>query len=986
MRCRFAHRLAVAGAVLALAGWAQAKPPLQLGAGEYAVTVDNRGVSLVHGGTPISLGNYFTIFRPEYKGTLVAWTDCWEGGALTAAPDGRSATLEVTKPEAKATYGVAVSERGLRLTVSVALAATAAVGPVEYPVVQFPSELAAGATVDLLNVAGMVVESLPVAATPTRGHFGTQHGDVLVLRTPQRKVTVSCESAVGLAPFDARVPQYGQRQGIWAFSTIPVGAGTESAVTMEIAVAPPDPTREPGQIRIAPGVAATAVVTAPTPTAREKLAADELAAYLEQMTGRRLERRELAGTDVPPGAIAVGTLARTAGLVNAAELETLRRDGYLVRVAAGRAAVCGRRDVGTAIGAYAFLHHLGVRFYAPGCEVVPATRELTIPACELRQDPAYDLRVMRGNLKLGHTPKDDLMAPSEIGAKGNIVHASEFLVPYEEYGESHPEYFALQKDGKRLHGDPTAPGFNVHLCLSNPDVRRISAERMLMLVGKQSDRTFFGVSQGDGFAWCECDACKALDAEPGKVMTDRLLDYVNYVARAVAAQYPDKIIVTLAYTNATSPPPTRVMPEKNVMVQYCPYPQRTACQSHDLTCERNRQGFADLTGWLAKCPQNMYIFDYPCGYAVYQEPFGSFYAMKRKLDFYAAHGIRGLYYCGVPTTFRDLFVFVQSRLLWEPTAPVEPLIDEFMAAYYGPAAPVMRRYFDVFHREVESRPVHQMCEGPNPGLITPALAEQALKLFAEAEAAVASNRPALYRVRQEKFIVLFADLNERNPPNGRLVVPPAEFARRLAEFVRIGRDLKVGNLLRRQKSASEWLYQTTRLRTQRQPWYADPLVSRLIADPVATLALAAEQAAQQPVDGGLQLLLDGFTGCRGPEEYAHQCPPRSAIWIYGKNTPTAEMKAVFRLDAIPAAPARLVLTGQDDDKPGSVGIRVCVNGTEIFSGPNGLAERGWSSRELAIPAGVLKAGMNELRIAALNDSPAPDAGWFMLAECRVLWP
>ena len=49
---------------------------------------------------------------------------------------------------------------------------------------------------------------------------------------------------------------------------------------------------------------------------------------------------------------------------------------------------------------------------------------------------------------------------------------------------------------------------------------------MLELVEKQPDRTFFGASQGDGFAWCECDKCKALDGVPGVEMTDRLLDYV----------------------------------------------------------------------------------------------------------------------------------------------------------------------------------------------------------------------------------------------------------------------------------------------------------------------------------------------------------------------------------------------------------------------------------------------------------------------------
>ena len=77
------------------------------------------------------------------------------------------------------------------------VAATAAIGAVEYPVAQFPPALAAAATVDVYNVAGMLVESLPVAATPSRGYFGSQHGDTMVLRTPALKVVVSSASAVG---------------------------------------------------------------------------------------------------------------------------------------------------------------------------------------------------------------------------------------------------------------------------------------------------------------------------------------------------------------------------------------------------------------------------------------------------------------------------------------------------------------------------------------------------------------------------------------------------------------------------------------------------------------------------------------------------------------------------------------------------------------------------------------------------------------------
>lgn len=598
-----------------------------------------------------------------------------------------------------------------------------------------------------------------------------------------------------------------------------------------------------GSIQIAPGVTVAAVVTAADATAREKLAADEIAAYLQRIAGPELERIELAEDGVGEGVIAVGELARRAGIITQEELDAVARDGYMVRVAGGRAGICGWRDVGTVYGAYALLRELGVRFYAPECEVVPARPKLVIPECELSAAPHYEWRGMTDNMKLGQTPDDDVGDPGEIGESGSWVHSADFLVPFDTYSEEHPEYFALGKDGQRLHRDPSRHRFDVHLCLSNPDVQRVSAERMLYLIEKQPDRTFFGVSQGDGFGWCQCEQCQALDAVPGVEMADRLLEYVNFIARAVAEKYPEKRILTLAYTFATSPPPQRVKPEPNVMVQFCPYPGRVECQSHDLTCEQNRKGLADFEGWLAACPDNMYIFDYPCGYREYYEPFGSFYAMKRKLDVYAERGIRGIFYCGVPSSFRDLFVFVQSRLLWEPEADVESLIDEFMPVYYGPAAPHMRAYFDFFHAEFERRNIHQMCEGPNPGFVTPEFSHEGLDLIARAEAAAAGDDDVLSRVWAEKFCLLFADVNERNLGNGAIADSEAAFARRLAEFARIARVREIRRIARRDSEAavpSDWLRHISGLQVDADPWYEDETIDRLIAEPEKTLREARE--------------------------------------------------------------------------------------------------------------------------------------------------
>ena len=963
-----------------------AEPDLIATAGDYAARMTSSGIVVTHRGETVSLGSYFSLWTPEYKSTNISYGHVWDESRPVLSGNGRTLTLKARVLKGEAQYSVTVSEDGVKTVLKLKLDEDVDLGPSEYPAFMIPTAIVKGATVEMANVAGITFGSEPVSEVPKRGGI-LSRGDVLTLKTPSRKIVASTTSAAGLYPFDARVKQYGSRQGLWAFSTCPVSPGYESVFEAELKVLPPDPIREPGTVLIEPDTTVVAIATGPGPTVREKLAADELAVYLERISGRKLDRVELDRDAIPSGVIAVGRLARRVGIVTQEDLDEVRRDGYVVRVEQRRVGICGWRDLGTVYGAYALLRHLGVKFYASGCEVVPETQELMIPEFERRAKPFYEFRNLRRDLKLGHTPKDDMGDPREFGEPGNIVHAAAYLAPFEALCDVHPEYFAVQKDGARLHRDPEGRRFDVHLCLSSPEARGVCATRLLGWVEKQSDRTFFGVSQGDGFAWCQCDQCKAFDEVPGRVTTDRLIDYVNAVVKPVGAKHPRKRILTLAYTTATSPPPRWARPARNVMVQFCPYPGRVWCQSHDFTCEKNKAGYEDIQGWIKQCPRNMYVFDYPCGYKIWYEPFGSFYAMKRKLDFYAANGIRGLFYCGVPTNFRDLFVYVQSHLHWDPHADVEALIDEFMPAYYGAAAPQVRAYFDYLHKEVERRKVHQMCEGACPGIVTAEFSGKALAMFAKAGAAVAEDRRSLYRVRGEKLFVLFADVNERNPVNGKVADGEAAFARRLAEFARIARTMRVRVVGRREAGVvSDWLWRIARLRVEAGTWYLDPVIQRLLLAPEKTLREERQRYSQKPIPGGIQILLDAFCGGVGPQDYSYQCEPRKAVWIYAQDSKHPEMRAKFYLAEAPQGQApRLVLEAQDDDKPGAVRVQITINGKDVHAGPNPFRESGWSEADLVIPDDALRQGENEIRFRSLEPTGKRDSKWFMVSECRLLF-
>ena len=588
----------------------------------------------------------------------------------------------------------------------------------------------------------------------------------------------------------------------------------------------------------------TTIAVSTTASHREKFAAEELVSYLNKITGKELSVITVDSSKVPDGTIAIGELAVSSGMISREELGPIGEDGFVINIADNKGAICGWRDLGTVYGVYELLKQVGVKFYAEDCEIIPSKSKLKIPELRLAIKPHYDLRTIfkydvyfKGitpSMKLGYTPNDDMGYHGDLGAPGerNWVHSASFMMPYRLFGEEHPEYFALNKSSERVKPGEGPPG---HLCLSNMEMRETGAERLLHLIEKQENRTSFVVTQGDGRSnsWCQCSNCKALDAIPGDHMTDRLMDYVNYNARVVNEKYPGKKILTLAYTEATSRPPERVMPDPNVMVMYCPYPPQTPCQSHGLDCPENSQGFAELQGWIEKCPENMYIYDYPRGYRVWYEPFGSFYAMVDKMNFYASNGIKGIVQCVVPTSFTDLFVFVQGVLFWEPDADVEKLIDEFMDAYYGEAAPHMREYFNFMHNEINTRNVHQGCESPNPDLVTAEYADNALVMFDKAQNAVADDPAALYRVELEKFCLLFSDVNQRNTINDELTISMPEHSKRLAETVRIAREMeviRVGNMPN-MMNFKNWLRSVSLLTLQSEPWYYDPGVDAFLNNP-----------------------------------------------------------------------------------------------------------------------------------------------------------
>lgn len=112
---------------------------------------------------------------------------------------------------------------------------------------------------------------------------------------------------------------------------------------------------------------------------------------------------------------------------------------------------------------------------------------------------------------------------------------------------------------------------------------------------------------------------------------------------------------------------------------------------------------------------------------------------------------------------------------------------------------------------------------------------------------------------------------------------------------------------------------------------------------------------------------------------------RSATWVYGQATDYPAMQSVIVLDTPPRGTATLTIEGMDSEDRAKTPIRITVNGSQIFNGPNPLpnddlplATGTWASHNFRFDAAVLKPGRNVVRISNLASGTFGLPPFFML--------
>ena len=460
---------------------------------------------------------------------------------------------------------------------------------------------------------------------------------------------------------------------------------------------------------------------------------------------------------------------------------TLGSEEWAVKAQKNALLISGGANGGVLFGAYEFIEKaLGCRYLAPKTVYLPKKKRLVIADnFALSGKPVFKKRAMyfaqgdnqelRSWLKItGGEPYRGVLSPWRYGSFGGCHTFRRYS---QLFPKDRPEYLSMNEKGERVLShdyDDMGPG---QICLTHPEVRVIVAEQMKKLIRQDrvaarkaglSAPLLYHLSRNDVPHDCVCPGCLALLKKYKGNHSGVNLEFVNDVARRVGKEFPDVRIVTFAYMTDEKAP-EGLIAEKNVIVEIAQLGAEFSSGKRDslrsLKHPLNVRALKMIEEWKQKNISLM-IWDY---WTLYRTPFAfphvGISGLVENLKYYHSIGIDQFFAETeiTPThleSFIDLRTYVGAKLLVDPAADAQKIIDDFMKHYFGPAAKPMKEYLTLLEKAVTGE--KKAFGGFSPASATylnEKFFTETGKLFAQAEKAAANDKEILKRIGQEQIPV-----------------------------------------------------------------------------------------------------------------------------------------------------------------------------------------------------------------------------------------
>lgn len=456
------------------------------------------------------------------------------------------------------------------------------------------------------------------------------------------------------------------------------------------------------------------------------LAAKQFQAYVRRMSGAHLTIEALGADDGPRltellsrKLVILGESAASRRLgISTADLST---DGFLTETTPAYLAIVGRDDTtrawrgtgdpiesGTMHGVFAFLRDQGVRtfFEQDELDVIPQRTTIRVPVGKTRDAPFFPFRWGYSRrrdwgVKVGFGGTFDPWPSrhSFAGSRWNPVPCMRENDWWRLYGESHPDWFVTNRQGKRGR----------HLRFTVPAVKEQVIKDAQGFYAKGHD--YFVLLQNDGYTSIDQSAQtqSRIRHERGYYgfLSDAIMAPFIGIARELNKSHPDRKVVLGAYHGYSRPPTDAGNLPGNAAVVLNRH------RLNNIAPHRREDNHMLLDEWLALGPSEIYLWEYYCygrapwfgeGYELYPrflphaiaEDVAYLAEARRRHPTLEGEWLFFEYRSdGANAWWQFPNTYFTARLFWDPTQDIDALLNDFYATAFGPAAGEMEAFYSL---------------------------------------------------------------------------------------------------------------------------------------------------------------------------------------------------------------------------------------------------------------------------------------------------
>ena len=431
---------------------------------------------------------------------------------------------------------------------------------------------------------------------------------------------------------------------------------------------------------------AVAVVAHNSQEPATKTAAQEIAKYVNAMTGANMK---IVSGRTGSARIELDDSAKGLGF-----------EEFRIETKGGAVLISGGSPRAVLYGAYELLEHWGCGFWSPLNESVPSVKSLSVESSwKVSSKPAFAWRQVHSQYgyKIPWKPKLRIngcmwteATPAALGGSESMQMGQSVAgLDHGEAGKKlfaeHPDWFAWRaKEGKRVVSQ---------MCMTNDEVvDAVVAQIRAKYKSNPSKTCYVSVSLQDNDKICQCDKCERLAKKHGSASAP-VADCANRVAKAIAKDLPNVRIVFLAYW-ITQTPPKGMKLEPNVTVCWARLRNFAVPPSkvpgHD----------EKLNKWRELANGNVVIWDYNAQFRGFLLPTPIIDMMGPGLREYAKKDIKGvlMQMAGFGAALMDcaeLRTWLCAKLMWNPEQDEWELIRKWCDGACGAGSPAVKEWLEL---------------------------------------------------------------------------------------------------------------------------------------------------------------------------------------------------------------------------------------------------------------------------------------------------